>query len=149
MTKGKIIYLALANSPVMDSNGNITGIMGIARDISESKKIEELQNKFVSHVSHELRTPLTAMREFVALLIDEIPGKLNEEQLEYCTRVRGNIDRLTRIIENLLLISSVDEGKILLEKKLVDIKDLIKQVRDTLQITAGKKKIRIKAVSKR
>jgi len=66
----------------------ITGIMGIARDISESKKIEELQNKFVSHVSHELRTPLTAMREFVALLIDEIPGKLNEEQLEYCTRVR-------------------------------------------------------------
>ena len=146
--KGKIIYLSLANSPVMDSNGNITGIMGIARDISESKKIEELQNKFVSHVSHELRTPLTAMREFVALLIDEIPGKLNEEQLEYCTRVRGNIDRLTRIIENLLLISSVDEGKIFLEKKLVDIKDLIKQVRDTLQITAGKKKIRIKAVSK-
>jgi len=146
--KGKIIYLALANSPVMDSNGSIIGIMGIARDISESKKIEELQNKFVSHVSHELRTPLTAMREFVALLIDEIPGELNEEQAEYCTRVRVNIDRLTRIIENLLLISSVDEGKIFLEKKLVDIKDLIKQVRDTLQITAGKKKIRIKAVSK-
>ena len=146
--KGKIIYLALANSPVMDSNGNITGIMGIARDISESKKIEELQNKFVSHVSHELRTPLTAMREFVALLIDEIPGKLNEEQLEYCTRVRGNIDRLTRIIENLLLISSMDEGKILLEKKLVDIKDLIKQVRDTLKITAENKKIRIMTTSK-
>ena len=145
--KGRIIYLALANSPVMDSDGNITGIMGIARDISESKKIEELQNKFVSHVSHELRTPLTAMREFMALLIDGIPGELNEEQAEYCNRVRVNIDRLTRIIENLLLISSVDEGKIFLEKQLVDIKDLINQVGDTLKITAGKKKIKIKTIS--
>ena len=146
-SRGKIVYLALANSPVMDSSGNIIGIMGIARDISESKKIEELQNKFVSHVSHELRTPLTAMKEFMALLIDEIPGKLNEEQSEYCQRVSSNIDRLTRIIENLLLISSVDEGKIFLEKQLVDIKDLINQVCETLKITAEKKKIRIKTVS--
>ncbi len=143
---GRIINLALANSPVRNADGEITGIMGIARDISESKKIEELQNKFVSHVSHELRTPLTAMREFIALLIDEIPGKLNEDQKEYCSRVRFNIDRLTRIIENLLLVSSADEGKITLEKRLIDLNELIVHVRDTLKITAERKKIRIKEV---
>ena len=143
---GRIVHLALANSPVRNSEGEITGIMGIARDISASKKIEELQNKFVSHVSHELRTPLTAMREFISLLIDGIPGELNREQEEYCGRVSSNIDRLTRIIENLLLISSADKGKIVLEKKLVDLKDLIIQVRDIMKITARKKNIRLKTV---
>ncbi|MFH1037364.1 MAG: ATP-binding protein [PVC group bacterium] len=144
---GRVINLALANSPVRNVEGEITGIMGIARDISESKKIEELQNKFISHVSHELRTPLTAMREYIALLIDGIPGRLNEEQEEYCTRVSSNIDRLTRIIENLLLISSVDEGRITLEKTLVDLPELITHVRDILKITAERKKIRLQTVT--
>lgn len=146
-TKGMVVHMALANSPVKDSDGKVTGIMVIARDISEEKKIEELQNKFVSHVSHELRTPLSAIKEFIALLIDEIPGNLNEAQADYCCRVRTNIDRLTKIIDNLLLISSMDEGKVILEKKLVDMRDLIKQVGENLKITAEKKMIRLKTES--
>ncbi|MEA1927210.1 MAG: ATP-binding protein [Candidatus Auribacterota bacterium] len=144
--KGRVVYLALANSPVRDSEGKIIGIMGIARDISASKNLEELQNKFVSHVSHELRTPLTAMREFIALLIDGIPGKLNQEQVKYCSRVRFNIDRLTRIIDNLLLLSRADEGRIVLEKQLIDLKELIVQAQDIFKISANKKNIRIKMI---
>lgn len=142
---GRVINLALANSPVRNLEGEITGIMGIARDISESKKLVELQNQFVAHVSHELRTPLTAMREFISLLIDEIPGKLNEDQREYCKRVGLNIDRLARIIENLLLISRVDEGKIVLEKELIDIGDLVKQVQETMLPTAARREIVLEA----
>ncbi|MDP8234814.1 MAG: PAS domain S-box protein [Candidatus Erginobacter occultus] len=135
---GRVISLALANSPVRNADGEITGIMGIARDISESKKLEELQNKFVSHVSHELRTPLTAMGEFISLMLDEIPGELNDTQKDYCKRVGLNIERLTRIIENLLLISRVDEGKIILEKELVDLGELVGQVKDTMAPTAAR-----------
>ncbi len=142
---GRVISLALANSPVRNAEGEITGVMGIARDISESKKLEELQNKFVSHVSHELRTPLTAMREFISLLVDGVAGELNGAQKEYCKRVGFNIDRLTRIIENLLLLSLVDEGRIALEKELVDLGELVGQVRDTLAPTAARKGIVLEA----
>lgn len=138
---GRVISLALANSPVRNAEGEITGVMGIARDISERKKLEELQNKFVSHVSHELRTPLAAMREFISLLIDGISGELNEVQKDYCKRVGFNIDRLTRIIDNLLLISRVDEGKIALEKELVDLGELVNQVKETMAPTAARNKI--------
>lgn len=135
---GQVVSLALANSPVRDSEGEIIGVMGIARDISESKKIEELQNKFISHVSHELRTPLAAMKEFVSLLIDGIPGRLNNKQKEYLNRIHSNIDRLTPIIENLLLVSQVDEEKITLERKLINVKELILQVRDDFKGAAEK-----------
>ncbi len=138
---GRVINLALANSPVRNEEGEITGIMGIARDISESKKLEELQNKFVAHVSHELRTPLTAMGEFISILADGIPGELNQAQKDYCKRIGFNIDRLTRIIENLLLISRVDEGKLALEKELVDLGGLVSQVKDNLAPTAARKQI--------
>jgi len=140
---GKVVNLALANSPVRNPDGDITGVMGIARDISERKKIQELQNKFVSHVSHELRTPLAAMREFISLLIDEIPGDLNGEQKKYCERVRSNIDRLSRIIENLLLLSRVDASKITLNKNLIDLNKLVSQVRDDMILAAGAKSQKI------
>jgi len=136
---GRVISLALANSPVRNAEGEITGVMGIARDISESKKLEELQNKFVSHVSHELRTPLTAMGEFVSLLLDGVPGELIEAQKEYCRRIGFNIERLTRIIGNLLLLSQVDEGKFTLEKELIDLGKLVGQVKDTMASTALRK----------
>ncbi len=138
---GRVINLALANSPIRNAEGEITGVMGIARDISESKKLEELQNRFVSHVSHELRTPLTAMGEFVSILTDEIPGELNQSQRDYCKKIGFNIERLTRIIENLLLISRADEGKITLEKEPVDLGVLVRQVRDTLAPSADRKRI--------
>jgi len=137
--RGYTVNLALANSPVRNPEGEIVGVMGIARDISESKKLEELQNRFISHVSHELRTPLTAMREFASLLIDGIPGKLTKEQEHYLERVAANIDRLARIIDNLLVISKTEEGKITLEKKLIDMRELISRVAEDFQAAARKK----------
>lgn len=140
---GHVINLSLASSPVRDAEGEIIGVMGIARDISERKKVEELQNKFIAHVSHELRTPLAAMREFVSLLLDEIPGAMNPDQKQYLNRIQSNIDRLTRMIENLLLLSGLEEEKIVLDKKLIDLGEIIRQVRDDFKVGAAKKTIQL------
>ena len=142
---GQVISLALASAPINDSEGEVVGAMIIARDISESKKIEELQNKFISHVSHELRTPLTAMREFISLLLDGIPGPINGEQEDYLGRIESNIDRLTRIIENLLLLSRADEERLTPEKRFIDIKELILQVQDDFKVAAGRKSLQLGA----
>lgn len=140
---GQVISLAMASAPINDSEGEVVGAMIIARDISESKKIEELQNKFISHVSHELRTPLTAMREFVSLLLDGIPGIINGEQKDYLGRIEFNIDRLTRIIENLLFLSKADEERITPDKRFIDIKDLILQVKEDFKVAAGRKSLQL------
>ncbi len=120
--------------------------LSIYRDITErkkvqeeiQKKIEELErsnqalkqldsrkNDFVSNVSHELRTPLTTMKEFVSIVLDEIPGKINKEQKHYLNIVQGNIDRLSRLILNLLDISKIEAGKVELKRDSVNLNSLI------------------------
>ncbi len=97
----------------------------------KSKKLEQLdqlKDDFVSTVSHELRTPLTTMKEFVSIVLDEIPGKINKEQKEYLNIIHGNIDRLARIIANLLDISKIEAKKMELKKTLVNIETLAKDV---------------------
>ncbi|HPJ71084.1 MAG TPA: PAS domain S-box protein, partial [bacterium] len=137
---GSTINLACANSPVRDREGEVIGAMIIARDISESKNLEELQNRFISHASHELRTPLTAMREFASLLIDGVAGELNEDQKKYLERVEANIDRLARIIDNLLLMSQAEQEKIVLDKRQLDFGEVLAQVKEDYQAAAAKKR---------
>jgi len=138
-SKGGVVNLACAASPVRDTEGEVIGAMIIARDISESKNLEELQNRFIAHASHELRTPLTAMREFVSLLVDGVAGEMGEEQKRYLGRVEFNIDRLSRIIDNLLLMAQADEEKITLDKRYLDLTELLSQVEEDYRAAAAKK----------
>ena len=92
------------------------------------KKLNQIKSDFVSNVSHELRTPLTTMKEFTSIILDEIPGKLTKEQKEYVGIIKGNIDRLARLINNLLDISKIEAGRVELKKALVGIANLANSV---------------------
>jgi len=110
----------------------------------ELQKLDQLKNDFVSVVSHELRTPLTTMKEFTSIILDEIPGKLNKGQREYVDIVKGNIDRLTRLISDLLDISRIEAGRIELNKTLVDMPGLVNAVVTALKPEVDKKHITLK-----
>ena len=128
-------------SPVKDLGGEIIGIVTILRDITKEKEVDKMKTEFISTVSHELRTPLTTMKEFISIISDEIPGKLTKDQREYVDIVKGNIDRLARLINNLLDISKIEAGRAELKKTLVDIINLAKATVSTLKPEAEKKHI--------
>jgi len=109
------------------------------------QKLDELKSEFVSVVSHELRTPLAIMLEFISIISDEIPGKLTKEQRQYVNIIKENIDRLTRLITNLLDISNLEAGKIELKKTLIDLGDLVAGRLSTLKAQADEKHIELKA----
>ena len=100
----------------------------IVEDITERKKIERLKDEFVSIVSHELRTPLAITKEGINLILDGASGKINEKQEKLLTSAKNNINRLARIINNLLDISKLEAGKIEFRRELVDMRGLVKQV---------------------
>jgi len=85
-------------------------------EIEERRRDENLKDDFVSTVSHELRTPLAITKEGVSLLIDEIPGAMNEKQHKILRTISDNMDRLTRIINDLLDMSKIEAGKMVMEK---------------------------------
>jgi len=122
---GKRICVSLTFSPIKDDAGAVIGLSSIDRDVTERKKLDKLKDDFISTVSHELRTPLSITKEGISLVLDKIPGDINEKQKKILTTSRDNIDRLSRIINELLDISKIEEGKIDVKRESVSIVELI------------------------
>ena len=100
------------------------GIVSIFHDITEIKNIEKIKKDFVINVSHELRTPLTAIKGYAETLrkeVDTAPGK------KYLEIVERNTDRLINIVNDLLLLSSLEE-KAVLELEDIDLGGFLENV---------------------
>lgn len=113
-------------------------------EVDERRTLDKLKDEFINTVSHELRTPLATVNEFASIVLDEIPGKINAEQREYLNIIKGNIDRLTRIVTNLLDISKIEAKKIAVRKSLVDIVGLVRDTVTMLKANADAKNIALK-----
>ncbi len=94
----------------------------------ELQKLDQLKSDFVATVSHELRTPLTVTREAISQVLDGVCGEISEEQRQFLFMSIEGIDRLARLIENLLDISKIEAHKIILKRELIDIVSLAKDV---------------------
>jgi signal transduction histidine kinase len=102
-------------------------------EIERRQRAERLKDDFVSTVSHELRTPLAIAKEGISLLLDGIPGQINEKQGKVLTATRGNIDRLARLINDLLDISKIEAGKMQLRRGRMDMARLAAQAAASLR----------------
>ncbi len=123
----ELIDVDMSISVLRDSEDKVIGSVGIMRDITDRKQVDKLKDEFVSTVSHELRTPLTTIREGVSQVLEGLLGKVNKEQSEFLSIALSDIDRLTRIINNLLDISRIEAGRAMVVRDVVDIVALAKK----------------------
>jgi PAS domain S-box-containing protein len=147
---GARIEVAAAVSPIRDGSGRVTGLLHLAKDVTDKKRYEErlkqldaMKSEFVSSVSHELRTPLTAIKGSVDNMLDGLTGALNEKQGRYLTRIKSNTDRLSRLINDLLDLSAIEAGKIDLKRSRVGLAPLARDVAETLRPVAADKSIHL------
>ena len=104
------------------------GIVEIARDITESKRQEQLKNEFVATVSHELRTPLTSILGSVGFLAGGAAGSLSDPVSRLLKIAHDNCQRLVRIVNDILDIDKLESGKMDYDLKPVDVRDLVREV---------------------
>src|SRR5581483_4389515 len=145
---GARIEVAAAVSPIRDGSGHLTGLLHLAKDVTDKKRYEErlkqldaMKSEFVSSVSHELRTPLTAIKGSVDNMLDGLTGALNDKQGRYLTRIKSNTDRLSRLINDLLDLSAIEAGKVELTPSGVALAPLARDVAETLRPVAADKSI--------
>jgi len=100
------------------------GIVSIFHDITEIKNIERIKKDFVINVSHELRTPLTAIKGYAETLREEVDAAPVKKYVEIIQR---NTDRLINIVNDLLLLSNLEE-KAALELEDIDLRDFLENV---------------------
>jgi len=94
------------------------------------KEFDQLKSDFLNTVSHELRTPIATMREGVRLCMDERVGTLNQVQKKLLTDTKNSIDRLNRLVTDLLDISKIEEGKLKLRRSSVDLRKIVEKVHE-------------------
>ncbi|MGD9015266.1 MAG: ATP-binding protein [Candidatus Omnitrophota bacterium] len=112
----------------------------------ELEKLDQLKSDFLFIVSHELRTPLTTIRETVSQVLDGVLGATTEQQRSSLSICLEDIDRLARIISNLLDISKIEQGKIQVNRKLIDIVDLGQRIYTAFCPQAKNKGLELKTV---
>lgn len=121
------------------------GSVMVIRDVTKEREVDQMKNDFISTVSHELRTPLAAMKGAADNLIDGIMGELSMPQKDALTIVERNINRLGRLISDLLDVSRIEAGKIQINKQLMDLAIVIDEIRKFFDAMAKDKNISLAA----
>src|ERR1700731_1139662 len=101
----------------------------------------QFKDEFLSHVSHELRSPLTAIYQFVTILQDGLAGEVNLEQHQHLEIVLRNVKQLRAMINDLLEVTSLQAGKLLIRLQRTSASDAIAYAGDTLRGSASDKGI--------
>ncbi|MFH1372156.1 MAG: PAS domain S-box protein [Planctomycetota bacterium] len=142
---GEIIDVDVSLSVLKDPDGRITGSIGVIRDITArveaDKKIKEamdLKSQFISTVSHELRTPLTIIKEDIALIMDGATGRVKKKQQQVLEIAQRNIDRLARLINDVLDFQKLQSGRAKFNMQDNSINNAIETVYNTM-VNAVKK----------
>jgi two-component system phosphate regulon sensor histidine kinase PhoR len=121
-----------------DSEG-IRGAIAVFHDITRLKQLEKIRQDFVANVSHELRTPLTTIKGYTETLLD---GALKEEVApEFLQIIQKHADRLTKIVEDLLILSKIETKEFQLKVEAISLPNLMDDIIEFVKESAENKKI--------
>ncbi len=152
---GEKIFIDTSAYLRYDSEGNIIGFYGLARDITERKKaaiiieqeninlkaLDRIRKDLISRVSHELKTPLIPICGGAELLLYAYKDQLGEETLDIIKLIEKGGNRLKELVEKLLDISRIEFNKLELYKKEINLSSLIKDCIHSLKYMVDARKI--------
>lgn len=107
----------------------------------EFKQIDRIKAEFTSMISHELSTPLSAIKAGIDLTLDGIVGPITSDQRDTLTVVKANVDRLSRMIHNVLNFTRLEAGVLHISLEKTNLTTLIADVYKIMALVAKKKNI--------
>ncbi|MEK7646992.1 MAG: ATP-binding protein [Patescibacteria group bacterium] len=102
-----------------------TRVVEVFLDITKEHEVERMKTEFVSIASHQLRTPLTAIKLFAEMLRGEQSVNLSKSQKEYLENIYRSTERMAQLINELLNVSRLEAGQLVITAKLTQIEDLM------------------------
>ncbi len=123
--------------PFKDSEGNILQWFGVCTDIEEQKKDLQKKDEFISMASHELKTPVTSLKIFNEILLMDAETKDNKVQWNMLKKMDKQVNKLTRLIGDLLDVSKANSGQLSYEFETINFNDLITEAVNELQLTTS------------
>lgn len=137
----------LIQASPLSHEGQITGAVLVLHDITELKRLENNHREFISNVSHELKTPLTSIKGFIETLLGGALEDKNNNR-RFLVIIQEHADRLSKLIDDILVLSGLESREALLSAVPVDVQSLIQATMETLTPQLTRTKITWKLESK-
>src|SRR4051794_28105692 len=118
-----------------DEDGRLTGAVLALRDFGRRAHLAASGIEVVSTVSHELRSPLTSVKGYTSLLLNRWDRLQEAQKRMMLEQVHHDADRVTRLVTELLDISRLETGRLVLRRQLLDVRALSAQVVEKLTLT--------------
>ena len=125
-----------------ERDGKPQGMILVFHDLTRLKQLENTRQEFVANVSHELRTPLSMIKGYVETLIN---GAKDDPAVatRFLQTIEKHADRLTYLIEDLLTISQLESGQVVMNIQKVGLRSVADDVVNDLQSRAADKKVNL------
>lgn len=138
---GETRLLSYYLTPVSHSEGHILGAVMVLHEVTEQRAFEQVRNEFVLRASHELRTPMTSMHMAFGLLRERLQFPDESREADLLRTLGEEMQRLVRLIDDLLNFSRYQSGQQKLELAPCDLKELLRRVQERFAAQAASRAI--------
>lgn len=148
VTKGSERHLSvsLSASPLISENGQLTGAVGILRDVSEERKSERQRAEFISTASHEMRTPLASIEGYLALAMNNRVSSIDEKAKGYLTKAHEATQHLGSLFQDLLTSAKAEDGRLINHPEVIEMGGFLTRLSEDLRFVAQKKNLAVEFV---
>jgi len=160
--KGEKKWISWSNRLITNDNNEVIEILSVGNDITDRKKSENLlkhtlnelteakekaesadrlKSAFLATMSHELRTPLNSIIGFSGILLQELAGPLNSEQIKQLTMISSSSDHLLSLINDILDLSKIEAGQLKLKIENFNVRAAIEKAISAIKPLIEKKNL--------
>jgi PAS domain S-box-containing protein len=143
---GAIFHQYLVIVRTLDKNGDFNGCYCFAKDVTERKYQESLEAKaeLIQMVSHELRTPIHSVKEGLSIVLEGLTGEITPEQKEVLNISKRCVDRLVRLVNDVLAFHKLEAGVIEFHMEKEDLNKIVEEAGKSMQPLVENKNLTFK-----
>ncbi len=133
--------LAVENARLYSTLERESGQLAIANE--KLLSLDKLKDEFLSIATHELRTPMTIIKSYVWMVTQGKAGSVTEKQVEYLNKASKGVERMLRLINDMLDVSRIEQGRVELKAEVVNLKDLISDFAEEFKVKTEEKNLQL------
>lgn len=112
---------------------------GLRKANTKLKDIDKQKDEFISMVAHEIRAPMTAIKGFISMVTEGDTGDISEKARGYLVDANSMSDRVIRLVNNMLNVSRIEEGRMLYQMEKLNLSRLVQMAHSQFKVEAERK----------
>ncbi|HXG19717.1 MAG TPA: PAS domain-containing sensor histidine kinase [Methylomirabilota bacterium] len=144
---GEVFYSYLSASPMRSAEGALLGFMGISRDISDRKQLEQQRAEFLAMLTHDIKKPLGAILACTEIVLEGVKAHHLTEEEELLERLRSSVTTIDSLVSNYLDFSRIEAGSLALVRMPLQVDRVLQRVRQQYEAEARRRNLRLEVVT--